>query len=157
VQADVWDWVNETAALFDLSHRLTLEVGAYKVNGSIDNVFHGPYWGVDARFGPGVDQVCNGENLPFPDDSYPVVVSTETLEHVLRPWRFVAEMVRVCTPGGHVLLTTVGYAYPEHDVPHDYWRFGHGTVETLLTDAGATVLTCRDRLPDHIYVAAVKN
>jgi SAM-dependent methyltransferase len=100
--------------------------------------------------------VADGEALPFPDDAYQVAISTETLEHVRRPWRFVAEMVRVLEPGGHLLLTTVGYSFPEHDVPHDYWRFGHGALEGLVADAGAVVLETLDRLPDHIYILGRK-
>lgn len=156
MQDDVYRWVDDVVGRHDLARRRTLEVGAYNVNGSIDNLFYAAYWGVDIRPGPGVDQVADGEALPFPDDAYEVTIATETLEHVLRPWRFVAEMVRVCAPGGHILLTTVGYSFPEHDVPHDYWRFGHGALESLLVDAGAEVLEVLDRLPDHIYALGRK-
>jgi SAM-dependent methyltransferase len=156
MQAEVWDWVNEMVELHHLWDKSTLEVGSYNVNGSIDNCFRGSYWGVDIRPGPGVDQVCDGEDLPFVYDSFDVVVSTETLEHVLRPWKFVSEMVRVSRWGGHILITTVGYSFPEHDVPHDYWRFGHGALEALVEDSGATIISKQDRLPDHIYILATK-
>lgn len=139
MQDFVYNWVADVARRFEFTACHTLEVGSFDVNGTVDSIFRGQYWGVDKRHGPGVDQVADGENLPFSAGSYDVVVSTETLEHVERPWRFVSEMARVCKSGGAVIVTTVGYAFPEHDVPHDYWRFGDGALDVLLLDAGLRI------------------
>ena len=130
MQDFVYNWVADVARRFEFTACHTLEVGSFDVNGTVDSIFRGQYWGVDKRHGPGVDQVADGENLPFSAGSYDVVVSTETLEHVERPWRFVSEMARVCKSGG---------AFPEHDVPHDYWRFGDGALDVLLLDAGLRI------------------
>lgn len=42
--------------------------------------------------------------LPFVDDSFDVVFSRTALHHMLEPARAVAEMERVCRPGGRVVL-----------------------------------------------------
>lgn len=133
----VYNWVKTMVSQYRLFDQATLEVGSFDVNGSIAPLFGGPYWGVDMRRGPGVDQVCDGEALPFPDSSYPVVISTDTLEHVAHPWLFVNEMARVAS--GFVVITTCLYGYPEHDFPHDYWRFGRHTLQMLMAEAGLEV------------------
>lgn len=152
----VYDWVEDVVKRHGLGRSQVLEVGSLDVNGSVSGVFYGRYWGVDIRCGPGVDQVADGEALPFPDGSYAVVISTDTLEHVERPWRFVAEMGRVVKPGGHVIVTTVGYDFPEHDHPHDFWRFGKGALEILLGDAGLDVIEMGGKPGWTVFAHAVK-
>jgi len=75
-----------------------LEVGSYNVNGSLrDRIFGNlcvaEYVGVDLQLQQGyVDVVVDASALPFRDESFDVVISTETLEHV-EDWYFaVAEM-----------------------------------------------------------------
>lgn len=48
-------------------------------------------------------------NLPHPDRSFDLVISCETIEHVLDPRSAVREMSRVLRPGGRLLLTTPNY------------------------------------------------
>lgn len=140
----VQQWVGLVVGTLGISNQSVLEVGSYDVNGSVRHLFTGDYWGVDPEIGPGVDEVGDGENLRQLDDSYPVVVSTEVLEHVERPWRIVGEMARVCAPGGHVILTARGYdergCFPVHEYPRDYWRYSVGSFRVLLEDAGLEVL-----------------
>jgi len=59
------------------------------------------------RLGRGAGFVaCDGERLPFPDQSFDLVVSTEVLEHFLRPEVALAEMRRVLRPEGRLVLST---------------------------------------------------
>ena len=44
------------------------------------------------------------ERLPFPDGSFSLVVTRYTFHHLLSPARALAEMVRVCRPGGRVAV-----------------------------------------------------
>lgn len=48
--------------------------------------------------------------LPFADDSFDIVVSCETIEHVPEVKSALREMWRVTCPGGRLLLTTPNYA-----------------------------------------------
>lgn len=67
----------------------------------------------------------------FPDNWFDVVISGETIEHIEDPAQLVREMVRVCKPGGSIVLSTVNnhcenakkLEYPEH-----IWEFTPGDL-----------------------------
>lgn len=140
MHASVLAWVSQQSIVHDLASRSTLEVGSMNVNGTIRQFFTGPYLGVDMRPGPGVDQVANANKLPFGNQTFDVVVSTEMLEHDGLPWKSVAEMRRVLKKGGTLLLTARGYdargCFGLHDHPGDYHRFSVGGIEILLDEVG---------------------
>ena len=52
-------------------------------------------------------QVADVTSLPFAAGRYSVVVSRYALHHALSPATVVAEMVRVCAPGGRVVVADV--------------------------------------------------
>lgn len=56
-------------------------------------------YGLDARVG-------STEQIPIGDASVDVIVSFETIEHVLQPGRFLDECDRVLTPGGRLIIST---------------------------------------------------
>jgi ubiquinone/menaquinone biosynthesis C-methylase UbiE len=57
-----------------------------------------------------VDYVqADAQNMPFKDNSFEIVISCETIEHVPDPRAAVREMYRVCKPGGTLYLTTPNY------------------------------------------------
>ncbi len=47
----------------------------------------------------------DARDLDFPDDHFDMVVAMHLVSVVPEPERVVAEMARVCKPGGHVLIT----------------------------------------------------
>jgi ubiquinone/menaquinone biosynthesis C-methylase UbiE len=51
--------------------------------------------------------------LPFPDATFSVVVTRYSFHHFLDPKAVLAEMVRVCTPGGRVAVMDVFTSSPE--------------------------------------------
>jgi SAM-dependent methyltransferase len=66
--------------------------------------------------------VCGaGEYLPFPDNSFDLLLNHEVLEHVNDDRMAIAEMVRVLKPGGRLVLfcPNRGYPFETHGV---YWR-----------------------------------
>lgn len=133
-----------------------LECGSLDVNGSVRALFdRTSYHGIDIRAGAGVDEVADANDLPFDDDSFDVVVSTEMLEHDRRPWRSIAEMCRVSRR--YVIVTARGFdrrgAFPLHDYPQDVWRFSELGVRAMFEDAGVEVDTKRD--PQHPGVFAI--
>ena len=133
-------WVGDQVARHALAGRATLEVGSLDVNGSVRGYFGGPYVGVDMRDGPGVDVVALASRLPFPAASFDVVVTTETLEHDASFWLTLAEVGRVLRPGGHLLLTTRGNGFGEHNEPSDYWRFMPSSRGPLLALASCQLV-----------------
>jgi tocopherol O-methyltransferase len=50
--------------------------------------------------------VADALALPFPDNSFDLVWSMESGEHMPNKRRFVGEMARACAPGGRVLMVT---------------------------------------------------
>lgn len=93
------------------------------------------YIGVDWLAGPKVDVVAPAEELPFEDDSFDLLLSTQVLEHVADPVRVVAEAGRVLRPGGLALVSTHGVVN-YHPNPEDYWRWTHAGLVRLLQQHG---------------------
>lgn len=50
--------------------------------------------------------VANVEALPFGDASFDVILCTEVLEHLLNVKPGIAELARLCAPGGRVIFST---------------------------------------------------
>jgi SAM-dependent methyltransferase len=79
-----------------------------------DSVFVEPFWeelGDRGRtLGYGV--VADGLRLPFPDASFDVSHSSNVLEHVTGPQRFVDEMLRVLRPAGIMFLAFTNWFSP---------------------------------------------
>lgn len=72
--------------------------------------------------------------LPFPDDTFDVILNTQVLEHVRDPKRVVQEMHRVLKPGGKLCIT-LPQGWKEHQAPHDYFRFTRYGLIHLLREA----------------------
>ena len=53
-----------------------------------------------------------GEQLPLRTGAVDVVFSSNVLEHVAAPWSMWAEMVRVCRPGGLVVMSFTNWLSP---------------------------------------------
>lgn len=133
----------------DVVGKRVVEVGAYNVNGSLRSIFKSyrpaEYIGVDIMAGPGVDVVCDAEQLvaTFGEGRFDIVVSTEMLEHV-RNWRLsIANMKRLCAPGGLILITTRSKGFGYHAYPHDYWRYEVDDMRKIFSDC-----TLEDLRPD---------
>jgi ubiquinone/menaquinone biosynthesis C-methylase UbiE len=52
---------------------------------------------------------ADAQNMPFEENSFDMVISCETIEHLPDPQAAVREMYRVCRPGGFLYLTTPNY------------------------------------------------
>lgn len=65
--------------------------------------------------------------LPFPDASFDIVGSGELIEHMEHPEALVAEMARVCRPGGWVMISTLDAhcegAKRHGDYPEHLWQW----------------------------------
>lgn len=88
-----------------------------------------------------------GENLPYPADTFDLILSHEVLEHVAEDVLAVREMLRVLKPGGRVVIFVPnrGYPFETHGV---FWRgtyyFGNKPFVNYLPR------TWRDRLAPHV-------
>ena len=98
------------------------------------------YIGLDIESGLNYDMVkadffWDGVVMPFENESFDVVLSTEVLEHVPDPYIYMAEVRRVLKPGG-VFFFTVPFMMSLHEVPHDYYRYTPFALELIFKKAG---------------------
>jgi SAM-dependent methyltransferase len=90
-----------------------------------------------------------GERLPFPDDSFSLILSHEVLEHVQDDRQAAQEMVRALRPGGRIALFVPnrGYPFETHGI---YWRgryhFGNIPLVNYLPRR------LRDRFAPHVRI-----
>lgn len=87
-----------------------------------------------------IDVYYDGKTLPFPDQSFDFVLSSEVLEHVFNLEEILHEIRRVCKPQAKLLLT-VPFAFPEHEVPYDFARYTRFALDALLRKHGFRLIT----------------
>ncbi len=100
------------------------------------------------------DVICSALDLPFPENSFDTVVSTEVLEHVPEPRRALAEMRRVLKPGGFLILSTPMY-WPRHEVPHDFFRYPYDGLLHLIKDSGLELRRVFNRGRSYAFIGQV--
>lgn len=108
------------------SFKKVLDVGSLDVSGTISDMFdRSVYWGVDMREGNGVSEVVNGHDLikHFGKNKFDLVLCFDTLEHDDAFWETVKNMRGVLKKGGWLVIGVPSRHCPEHDHPHDFWRF----------------------------------
>jgi SAM-dependent methyltransferase len=123
-----------------------LEIGSWTAPGQADIVCRrtieplvGEYVGLDMRPGPDVNVVSDAKCMPFADNEFHVILSSDCLEHVDWPRDVIREAYRVTKQGGLFYLTSV-FDFEIHGYPDDYWRFTPNCIKQLLEDAGFKVL-----------------
>lgn len=82
---------------------------------------------------PTTDIVCDGNTLPFKNDSFDVVLSLAVLEHVKDPFNHANELLRVLKPNG-ILYVDVPFLQPYHGYPYHYYNMTTAGVKNLFGD-----------------------
>lgn len=138
-----------------------IDVGSYDFNGSIRPLIESwnpnEYIGVDILEGPGVDRICNADNLidTFSSETFDIVLSVEMLEHTKHWQCSISNLKQICKPGGIILLTTRSYGYPCHGFPCDFWRYEKQDMEIIFSDMEILALEKDYQMPG-IFVKAKK-
>ena len=83
----------------------------------------------------------DGKHLPFKNETFDSMISSEVFEHVINIEEMIKELNRVLKPGAHVLIT-VPFVYPRHCWPNDYRRYTYEGIKKLLTSNGFEILKC---------------
>lgn len=117
-----------------------LDVGSLNVNGTYRNLVEQRRWqytGLDIAAGDNVDVVADSPYVyPFEDDTFDVVISGSTMEHVQAIWLWIPELVRVLRPGGLLaVITHTQFVY--HPYPVDCWRIMPDGMRYLFDLTGA--------------------
>jgi SAM-dependent methyltransferase len=96
-------------------HSKVLEIGSLDIEGSVRGLFEEcDYVGIDVGAGKGVDVVCEGQKYDAPDGSFDVVICCEAMEHNPYWAETFRNMIRLCRPGGLVVMTCATIGRPEH-------------------------------------------
>lgn len=94
--------------------------------------------------------VGNAVPLPYADDSFSLVVTRYSFHHLLAPEKALAEMIRVCRPGGRVMVADVAIdsaksaSYDRLEImrdPSHTHALTHDEFAELFLDSG--LLDCR--------------
>jgi ubiquinone/menaquinone biosynthesis C-methylase UbiE len=98
------------------------------------------YVGLDIESGLNYEDVkadffWDGSIMPFDNESFDVVISTEVLEHVPNPDAYLMEVKRVLKPGG-MFFFTVPFLMSLHEVPNDYYRYTPYALEMIFKRTG---------------------
>lgn len=87
----------------------------------------------DVALGPRTQLVCDAQSLPFADSAFDGVIAQAILEHVVDPYRCVAEFHRVLKPRGLVYAETP-FMQQVHGGRYDFTRFTHLGYRRLFRD-----------------------
>jgi SAM-dependent methyltransferase len=102
---------------------------------------------VDTREDTPTAVVAAAEAVPYPNNTFDLILSHEVLEHVNDDRAAALEMVRVLRPGGRIVIFAPNRWYPFETHGH-YWQgeyhFGNTPLINYLPDA------LRNRLAPHV-------
>ncbi|MEK9137266.1 MAG: class I SAM-dependent methyltransferase [Bacteroidota bacterium] len=93
---------------------------------------------------PPPDVCSDSLELPFKNNSFDTVVSTQVIEHVRNPFAMMYEIARVLKPRGHVVLTAP-QLWPLHEEPYDFFRYTKYALELLANQHGLDVVYIKER------------
>ncbi len=85
----------------------------------------------DVSWGPRTQIILDAHNIPYGDESFDCVIAQAVLEHVLDPWRCVAEIHRVLRPRALVYAETP-FMQQVHGGAYDFTRFTHSGHRRLF-------------------------
>ena len=87
----------------------------------------------------GPDLTYDGDHLPFAERTFDTVINIHVLEHTPRPRALLAEMARVLSDDG-LLILAAPFQFRLHEEPHDYYRYSIHGLTHLCDDAGLEVV-----------------
>lgn len=87
-----------------------------------------------------IDVFYDGKTIPFADNTFDSILTSEVLEHIYNLEDILKELNRVLKPGGKILIT-VPFAWNEHEMPNDFGRYTSLGFAALLERNGFTVVS----------------
>jgi SAM-dependent methyltransferase len=152
VQAS-WDWFQKSdlfdrflKRMYDTPMLQILEIGSRRVPGRDSTTLRkwanssSKYIGCDFQTGDDVDVIADAHRLSetFSPNSFDMILTIATYEHLARPWIATKEIASVLKPGGWLYIRT-HQTFPLHGYPHDYFRFSTEALSLLCEDAGLEI------------------
>jgi SAM-dependent methyltransferase len=89
----------------------------------------------------GAGEVHTGrlEQLPYEDDRFDLITCLDVIEHTPDDRATLRELLRVCKPGGWLLVTVPAYQalWSQHDeANHHFRRYSRGTMRAAAVESG---------------------
>lgn len=122
------------------------DIGSCDVNGSFKPLFgRHKYLGLDIVDGPNVDVVSEDlYKYPFENETFDVIVSGSTVEHVKDIFKWIVELKRILKKNGLICIIAPSVFRMNHPHPVDCWRIYPDGMRFLLEEiAGLEVLKIR--------------
>jgi SAM-dependent methyltransferase len=88
-----------------------------------------------------VDIVADARSMPFPEESFDLVILEYVIEHVGDSQKMMLEIYRVLKGAG-LVYSTVPFMQSYHGNPQDYYRFTIEGVVKLWDSVGFTAVEC---------------
>jgi SAM-dependent methyltransferase len=122
---EAYNQMNYLLNFYKQDYANVLDVGSFDVNGNYRNHVESRNWkytGLDLVPGKNVDVVAfTPYSYQFEDDTFDIVMSGSTMEHVKNLQLWVSELTRVLKPNGMLaIITHTQWNYHPH--PVDCWR-----------------------------------
>ena len=86
-----------------------------------------------------IDFYYNGKSLPFDDNTFDSIFTSEVFEHIFNLKEILNELKRVLKPGGKILIT-VPLTWDEHEAPFDFGRYTTFGIKHILEESGFEIL-----------------
>lgn len=86
-----------------------------------------------------VDVFYDGKTIPFENDQFDSLLSTEVLEHVFNIEELLLEFNRILKTGGTAIITTP-FMWEEHEMPYDYARYTTPALKHLYLKNGFEII-----------------
>lgn len=86
-----------------------------------------------------IDYYYNGKKLPFSDQTFDWIFSSEVFEHIFNLDEILDELNRVLVHGGGMLVT-VPFVWNEHEIPYDCARYTSFGIKMILEKHGFEIL-----------------
>ena len=99
------------------------------------------YVGLDLHGG---DIVGSALELPFKNNSFDTVLSTQVIEHITEPQIMIKEVYRVLRKNGCLILTAPLF-WCLHEEPNDYFRFTKYSLSKLFKDNKFEIIYIKER------------
>ena len=84
-------------------------------------------------------QLASAEAIPFHDDAFDLVAALDLVEHCRDDLEVLRQCYRICSPGGHIVITVPAYQWlwSNNDViNHHFRRYTARRLKTLLDQVG---------------------
>ena len=86
-----------------------------------------------------IDMYYDGKKIPFSDEHFDLIFSSEVFEHIFNLEDIIKELKRVLKTNGKMLIT-LPFVWNEHEQPFDYARYTSFAIKDILTKNGFEIL-----------------